>query len=341
MTDDTSKKPKAAKKPLTPAKAEQTKIVGHEADAQKPPIAWSVVVLSLLIGAGVAMTLFYAVLRAGVMTPLDEAGTTQVRALADRVAKIETERSRINTLENSVNRLEATRNSVSALEEKQESDVHRIESALRDIKPDPKLTIAPLQARLDTVERKLQSVSQVEIAENERLLALAMSGLALKEALDKGAAFSGEYAVVKNLLPNGSNLDGLEAYANTGVPTTAALLARFETVSQSMLKAQLPPDAGFLDKSVAFFQNLVSVRKVGDIEGNDAEAILARVELRLQQNNSESAHQEYQKLEPRLQQIAQPWGKDLVARAAADKVMRDLLLASAKNLQPKKTVPQE
>lgn len=336
MTDETAPKPKSQKK--TSARSEQKKPA--QTETSRPPVlAWSVIALSLLIGASIAVTLVYAVLRSGSFTTLDEAGAAQLRVLADRVARVETDRSRLNTLENSVSRLESLRNSFTALQEKQESDVHRLESA----RPENavKLNLAPLQERVEALERKLQSIAQVQLAENERLLALALSSLALKEALDKGAAFPGELAIVKNLLHAQSHLDGLGDYANTGVPTTIALLARFPEAAKSMLKADQPENAGFLDRTAAFFRSLVTVRKVGEVPGDDVGAILARTELRLQQGNVESAHEEFKKLSPRVQNIAAQWGKDLAARAEADRLMRELLLASAKNLQPKPANPSE
>lgn len=325
-----AKSPKGSDKTLSAQEAQPEKQV-----RSVPP--WSVIVLSFLIGAGVVGAIIAALFNIGLF-PASEEASTQVRSLAERVAQVEGLRSHINALENSVNRLETTRNSLASLQEKEESDVHRLESALHDIKgaagQQPPADLAPLQARLAELEHTLATTTQVQLAEKERLIALALGSLALKEALDKGAPFAAELEFVRNLLHAGSDLSNLENYANSGVPTIGALLARYPETAKQMLRADMPEDAGFFGRTFAYLRSLVSVRPVGDVPGETSDAILARTEFRLQQGNSEDAWRVFQTLPDRARQAAPEWGKDLAARAGADRLMREIVLTAAQGLKP-------
>jgi hypothetical protein len=334
MADNPDSKPKTPKK--APAKKPQENNSPQSIPQGKLP-AWSVVTLSFLIGAGLTVALLFAIYRSGTLAPNNESDA-QLRAMADRVASIEGQKSRLDTLENSVSRLEATRNSLAALQEKEESDVHRLEAALSDLRNENpvKLNLTPLENRVASLEQKVQAISQVEFAEKERLLALALSGLALKEALDRGVPFATEFSVVKNLLHAQSNLSALGDYADKGVATSAALLSHFPEVAQAIQNTDLPENPNAWERTRNFFYKLVSVRKVGNVEGNDVEAIIARIEYDLQQNDSAGAAREFQSLPERAQNAAGTWGKDLAMRAEADRLMRELLLTAAQGLQPQK-----
>ncbi len=335
MTDNPEQKPKTLKKQSAKKTEEKTETKSVVAPAATSP-AWSVVALFFLIGAGLVFAVFFGFSRTDLLSGSRE-NDAQLRAMADRVAQVEGQKSRLDALENSVNRFDATRNALSNLQEKEESDVHRLEAALRELKPETaaKVNLAPVEARLDKLERKVDSISQVEFAEKERLLALALGGLALKNALDAGAPFTAEFAVVRNLLHAGSNLSELGEHADTGVPANAALLARFPQVAQAVLNIEASDDVNFWDRTQNFFRSLVSVRKVGNVPGEDVEAVLARVEFHLQQNDSVTAMKEFQALPDSARQAVGGWGEDLAARAEADGVLRELLLAAAQGLQAK------
>lgn len=303
--------------------------------------AWSVITLSFFIGAGLVIALLFTLSRTGYLATTES--DTQLRAIADRVALVEGQKSRLDALENAVSRADATRNSLAALQEKEESDIHRLETTLNEIKNEnpAKLNLAPLETRVSALEQKVQAISQVEVAEKERLLGLALSGLALKDALDRGVPFISEFAVVKNLLHASSNLGALGEYAERGIPTTPNLLSRYPAAVQAMQSADLPENPTFWDRTQNFFHKLVSVRKVGNVEGSDSDAIIARIEYNLQQNDSAGAYREFQLLPSRAQENAGSFGKDLALRAEADRVMRELLLAAALGLQPQKTQKAE
>jgi hypothetical protein len=334
MTHNADTKPKTPRR-MAAKKAQDSNSPQSMPHGKLP--AWSVVTLSFLIGAGLVIALFFALTRSGTLVTNNESDA-QLRAIADRVAQVEGQKSRVDALENSVSRLEVTRNSLSALQEKQESDVHRLEAALNDLKNENpvKLNLTPLENRVASLEQKVQAISQVEFAEKERLLALALSGLALKEALDKGVPYAAEFAVVKNLLHAQSNLNALGDAADKGVPTASALLSRFPNMAQEIQNADLPENPSVWERVQNFCYRLVSVRKVGNVEGSGVDSITARLEYNLQQNDSAGAYREFLTLPERAQTAAGAWGKDLSARAQADRLMRELLLATAAGLQPQK-----
>jgi hypothetical protein len=333
MTEDPTPKPKAAKK--STAKKKETSAPLQGAESKSP--AWSVITLAFLIGGGLIAAVSFTFLRTNPFVGGNESDT-QLRAVADRVAQVEGQKSRLDALENSISRFETTRNSLAALQEKEESDVHRLESAMNELRAESpaKANLAPIEGRMTALEQKVQNISQTEFSEKERLLALALSGLALKNALDTGGPFAPELAVVKNLLHAQSNLEALGDYAETGLATSSALLSRYPETAQAILNSQTPQDADIWTRTKSFFHKFVDVRKVGNVSGNDLDAVIARIEYDLQQNDSTSALKEFQSLPEQARQSAGAWGNDLAARARADHLIRDLLLTTAQNLRPQR-----
>ena len=59
-------------------------------------------------------------------------------------------------------------------------------------------------------------------------------------------------------------------------------------------------------------------------EGNSVEAIVARTERALKNNNIEKAVQELEELPKNLRPLAQPWLKKARANVAANKMLADL-----------------
>ena len=59
-------------------------------------------------------------------------------------------------------------------------------------------------------------------------------------------------------------------------------------------------------------------------EGNNVEAIVARTERALKNNNIEKAVQELEVLSKNLRPLAQPWLKKARANVAANKMLADL-----------------
>lgn len=338
MAEDIQPEPKPGARRTRAAKAgpvDDTPIPRPIEAAPKTPTTsqWPALTLSSLMGASLALVVFYGMWASGFLdAPAND--SAELRTLADRIAQVEGQRSRINSLENSVSRLETTRNSLASLQEKQESDVHRLETALREINSAAGLpaNLTPLENKLTILEQKIALMSQAGLQSSQLLLGTALATLALKDALDKGTPFTAELMMVKNL-SRGWDHSKLEEKAATGIATTGQLLSRFSDIAKKILNAPLPENASYIERIKHFFQNLVTVRPVGDIKGGTAEAILARVEQQLAHGNSERAYKEFQTLPLVNQSEIQAFAEDLRLRAETDALLRELLLTAASQLQ--------
>ncbi len=335
-------------KPPKPDKAPRAKKLGEPIISQKPEPAnpdpvvsfekpraglmWSSIALGLVLVAGIGIAGSYALMRNDTFSgAVDTSG--QMRSMADRMAQVEGQRSRINTLENSVNRFEATRNSMTALSEKQESDTHRLEESIQQMKPKEAADLAPLEARLNALEQKLGGLSQQGIAEKEQKLAEALSALALKQAIDLGQPFTSELALSKTFPANAELATSLSPYAQNGLPTRASLLQRFPAAADLMLRQQSSANASFYDRLSSFASSLISVRKSGNIEGDSLEARLARCEYQLQNGSAILAYKEFVAIPDDIQQRAADFSADLSTRAKADELTQKMILNTAQTLK--------
>ena len=110
----------------------------------------------------------------------------------------------------------------------------------------------------------------------------------LRQKLDALAGISPDDPVVANL----------RAYAATGVASRAELVRAFGDVADSVLAAihQPDPNEGVAQRLLSSALSVVKVRPVGNVEGATPEAILARMEDKLQNGDLKGAALEWESL---------------------------------------------
>jgi hypothetical protein len=118
--------------------------------------------------------------------------------------------------------------------------------------------------------------------------ASAVIGIAarLSAALDSGLPFATDLALLTPLVQGDAKLaeivSALQPYAQTGVASRAALANEFPAVAKAALADDLADDS-FGQRLLGKIRGIVSLRRVGDdVEGESAEAKLARAEAALQ-----------------------------------------------------------
>ena len=158
---------------------------------------------------------------------------------------------------------------------------------------DLKSAFEPVEKRLGEIDQRLASVVK---AESERqtsaqriLVALELGNL--KRALDAGRAYAPELAQVERVAKGKLDLAPLQAHAEKGVPTVAALQAKFGDVVTQVLEAEQASKQGSLvDSLLTSAKSVVQIRRVGaNVEGTTPEAVLARAEAHLKAGNLEQA----------------------------------------------------
>jgi len=185
--------------------------------------------------------------------------------------------------------------------------------------------------RVDDIESKLNALSgQVEQMATRPDAALAVAASALKAAMDRGTPFSAELETFASLAPDNPDIPALREMAGQGVPTQSAIAAEVDAVAVRMIRAGQPENqqAGLLDQLWSSAASLVTVRPVGQVEGNDVPSIVARMEAALLAGNYEAAIAEYESLPANAKAAGVDFIGKVRARFSADQ-LADRVLAAA------------
>jgi uroporphyrinogen-III synthase len=172
--------------------------------------------------------------------------------------------------------------------------------------------------------------------------ASALIGIAarLSAAVESGLPFATDLALLTPLAQGDAKLTesatALQAYAQTGVASRAALVAEFPSVAKAALADDLGDDS-FGERLLGKVRALVSLRRVGnDVEGDGTEAKLARAEAALEAGDLPKAVALVKTLPPATARATAGWlsraEAHLAAKQAADQISSQAvtLLGSAR-----------
>lgn len=134
-----------------------------------------------------------------------------------------------------------------------------------------------------------------------------------------------EDATVRNALAT------LARYKDTGVPTLVQLRARLAGSAGAIAGARAAPGT-WVDRLLDRAAQVVVIRKVGEIEGESAEARVARTELRLEAGDIAAAVNELGGLGGGPAQAAAPWLADAAAALASERAAAALYARIARLL---------
>jgi hypothetical protein len=183
--------------------------------------------------------------------------------------------------------------------------------------------IAALEARLLTLETRP--------TDSPKTSALALALLALDSAAQIGAPFEREWRTLSQLLPQNADVHMLASLARTGVPGRAALVRRFTTALPRIRAAAGQDPAakpGVMGKMKGAFGSLISVRRVDD-KATGVDAVLARVEAALHDQDLPGAMNALEKLDTGARQAAQGWLTQAQARLTLDQALARLKAMTA------------
>lgn len=172
--------------------------------------------------------------------------------------------------------------------------------------------------------------------------ASALIGIAarLSAAVESGLPFATDLALLTPLAQGDAklteNATALQAYAQNGVASRAALVAEFPAVAKAALADDLADDS-FGERLLGKVRALVSLRRVGnDVEGDGTEAKLARAEAALEAGDLAKAVALVKTLPPPTARATAGWlsraEANLAAKQAADQISSQAvtLLGSAR-----------
>jgi len=198
-----------------------------------------------------------------------------------------------------------------------------IEGTLADI--DRRIAaLADGQGALEQAVAKIEATPPAPPAPTVDLVALAAATAALAAQVQSGVPFAAELAIVGELGASKPELAAplaiLGAHAVTGIATVEALRRELSERIPAILLAATDAtgeaaDGDAVDRLVADLSLLLGGRPVGEVEGDGADARLARAELRLEQGDLAAALAEVKALEGAA--AAAPWIERAEARIAA------------------------
>lgn len=194
--------------------------------------------------------------------------------------------------------------------------------------------VKPLPGRIASLEEKLSGILEREstVQTDARKTALAIALTNLKSAVDRGDAYAHELETVQKLAPSGLKFEKLKAHASTGVRTRLKLERSFRDASRRTLDADATPSENSLIGSlIANARSVVRVRRTGEVQGDTAEAVIARMEMRVKEGNLGAALKEADGLSGLAREAASPWVGHVSARlevnAAMQRVETELIAA--------------
>jgi hypothetical protein len=169
--------------------------------------------------------------------------------------------------------------------------------------------VADLSGKLSVLTEKVNEPSGAEKA----ALGTALAGLA--RAFESGQPFASELEAIKAVTGERPDIEALAEAAEKGVPSLATLKQRFPDLAGRVLHAEKTEGAdGLWEKLAANASALVTVRRQGDVEGESTEAVLARMEQRLGEDNLKGAVEAGQALSGPAGEAAAPWLQAAEAR---------------------------
>lgn len=187
-------------------------------------------------------------------------------------------------------------------------------------------------ADVDIVQKRLAALEQaVKVAPADNAARLALSAAALRDTVASGAPFVAELDEVRLLGADEKSLAPLVPFASSGAPTIETLAQELRALIPTIMKmsgAQAPA-GNYLERLEASAARLVRIRPVGMPAGDDASAVLARVEKEAASAAIDDALTDLGKLDVATRAPAQGWIAKAQARQAAVAAARELASQTA------------
>jgi uroporphyrinogen-III synthase len=159
--------------------------------------------------------------------------------------------------------------------------------------------------------------------------AAAVIGIAarLSGALESGLPFSVDLGLLTPLIQGDAKLaeitTSLQPYGASGVATRSALAAEFPAIAKAALADDLADDS-FGERLLGKLRGLISLRRVGDVEGDSVEAKLARAESALEAGDLAKAVAQVKSLPPQTSKATAAWLARAEAHLTAERAIQQL-----------------
>lgn len=207
----------------------------------------------------------------------------------------------------------------------------------------PKVDLAPFEQRIGRIEADLGPLLSALAAPKTEMRAtaspnvqgvsphdaatLAVVAGSLRQQLDRGAPFAREMSALERLGADPATLGRLKPLAPQGAPSAARLAQDFAPLAPAMLRAArpAPADGDMMDRLARSAASLVRIRPAGETAGEDAAALISRIEAALQRGDLTEALSAFDRLPLEAREPARDWAARARQRVEADAAARGLL----------------
>ena len=190
------------------------------------------------------------------------------------------------------------------------------------------------------LESRIGKLEDQDTAGVMRRAAAVLARADLVRASGSADSFGPELDALRALVPASPEVADLSRYANTGVPTRTMLTDRFSQNAAAIVAAQRTDQAqGWSERLWANLANLVSIRRIGEIQGRDVEARVARAEADLHAGDLARAVAEMNALRGSARAAAGDWLDEARGRLAVDRDARLLTTRVVASLAASDALP--
>ena len=171
-------------------------------------------------------------------------------------------------------------------------------------------------ANADLTRRLGEAETKINEPRDDIEVARAIASAGLKAAIDRGGPFLTELDTLSRVTPDDPAIESLKPFAATGVPSRSELTREFPDVANAMLASldQTDPNQGIIDRLAESALSLVKVRPVGNVEGEGADAKIARIEDKLRNGDLKGAALEWDGLAEPAKAASEDFKTSLDAR---------------------------
>ena len=306
--------------------------------AKRSPAA-STLVAAGIFGGIVALALAGSMQYAGYLPGASPAApATDTTALSSQIDQLRQEIAALQSrpaptadegLANRVAALEAATGSTGAVSEEAVSALKDDIALLRSAVESTAGNNVQLEDRIESVEAKMDDRGP------EQQVARAIAAAALNAAIDRGGSFETELQTFGSVAGDDPAIAGLQKFAATGVPSRAELQREFPKVADAMLEAtiQPDPDQGIAGRLLSSAMSVVKVRRVGNVEGDTPEAIVARIEEALRNGDLKASVREWDALPEPAKATSRDFRQKLDARIQVEDLVGGTLTRAVTGTQ--------
>lgn len=272
---------------------------------------------------------------------IEAKGDASPAAVSTALAALE---ARLTAAESTANKAAGSANSAQAdLKEIASKPPPEPAAATATSPPSEAPDLEPLNARIGTIEQKLTSLEAALAAPKAELRArqqeheipaakqgshaqmVAIVAQSLLHKLESGSQFSEELATLANL---GVAADSLAPLQAASIPSERQLTTQFTALAPAIIEAgaasQAGADEGFLDRVTRHAKGLVHIRRVGETEGTDTEALVARIDDALADHDLDAAYNAWKQLPSAATAKSENWGSAVKTRLDAINAARSI-----------------